>query len=187
VGWVHQGIASYNIVFFYDDVGNVDYANPYLCGFEYARHEGAPSSARIVEQFELNVYRHPERQGIPNASHHKEHDIYSYGVLLLEIGLWDLAEELFRSRKKEITPRDMAKRLRNTARKELGFYAGTAYQNATTLCLDTSLGVDVADEKIDLFLAKSFEDDVLAEIKKGVSLGVVGHSLAVDKMGSSNL
>ncbi|EPE31318.1 Protein kinase-like (PK-like) [Glarea lozoyensis ATCC 20868] len=187
VGWVHQGIASYNIVFFYNNDGSVDYTNPYLCGFEYARHEGAPSTARIVEQLELNVYRHPERQGVPNASHHKEHDIYSYGVLLLEIGLWDLAEELFRSQRKELAPHYMAKRLRKTVEKELGFHAGTSYQKATTLCLDTSLGVDVADNKIDLLLARSFEQDVLVEIKKGVSLGFIGHRFAVDKIGGSDL
>jgi hypothetical protein len=170
VNWVHQGIASYNIVFFYDEVDGVDYDNPYLCGFEYSRKKSAPSTSRVVEQFELNVYRHPDRQGVPNSSHQKEHDIYSYGVLLLELGLWDLVENLFRSRKeKEISPSDMGKRIQDTARKELGHYAGGAYQRATSLCLHGDLGVE-QDDKVNSQMAKAFETQVLELIKGGTSM-----------------
>jgi hypothetical protein len=31
VNWVHQGIVSYNIVFFFDSVRGIDYSRPYLC------------------------------------------------------------------------------------------------------------------------------------------------------------
>jgi hypothetical protein len=170
VNWVHQGIASYNIVFFYDEIDGVDYDNPYLCGFEYSRKKSAPSTSRVVEQFELNVYRHPDRQGVPNASHQKEHDIYSYGVLLLELGLWDLVQNLFRSRKeKEISPSDMGKRIQDTARKELGHYAGGAYQRATSICLHGDLGVE-QDDKVNSQMAKAFETQVLELIKGGTSI-----------------
>jgi hypothetical protein len=118
----------------------------------------------------LNVYRHPDRQGVPNSSHQKEHDIYSYGVLLLELGLWDLVENLFRSRKeKEISPSDMGKRIQDTARKELGHYAGGAYQRATSLCLHGDLGVE-QDDKVNSQMAKAFETQVLELIKGGTSM-----------------
>ncbi|KAE9378751.1 hypothetical protein N431DRAFT_477922 [Stipitochalara longipes BDJ] len=169
VNWVHQGIASYNIVFFYNEVEGVDYSNPYLCGFEYSRKNSAPSTSRIVEQFELNVYRHPDRQGVPSASHQKEHDIYSYGILLLELGLWDLVENLFNSKEKKggISPSDMGKRIRDAARRELGHYAGAAYQRAASTCLSGSFGVE-EDDRVNSRMAKAFETQVLTEIKRGI-------------------
>ena len=89
--WVHQGIASYNIVFFMRD-GRIDYCNPYLCGLEYARPRGDPSTSRCVKKFELNVYRHPTRQGFATRYHTRIHDYYSYGVFLLEVGFGSLSK-----------------------------------------------------------------------------------------------
>jgi hypothetical protein len=170
VNWVHQDIASYNIVFFYDEIDGVDYYNPYLCGFEYSRDKSAPSTNRIVEQFELNVYRHPDRQGAPNASHQKEHDIYSYGILLLELGLWDLVTNLFSKNEKQgISPSDVRERIKETAQKELGHYAGAAYQRAASICLSEDFGVE-QDDKVNSQLAKAFETQVLTEIQKGAGI-----------------
>ncbi|KAK3494387.1 uncharacterized protein B0T23DRAFT_427405 [Neurospora hispaniola] len=40
--------------------------------------------------WERNVYRHPSRQGFdPAEKYRMQHDIYSLGVCLLEIGLWE--------------------------------------------------------------------------------------------------
>ncbi len=37
-----------------------------------------------------NFYRHPERQGPrPEEACQVQHDIYSLGICLLEVGLWD--------------------------------------------------------------------------------------------------
>lgn len=37
-----------------------------------------------------NIYQHPDRQGKnPDADYVMQHDIYSLGVCLLEIGLWE--------------------------------------------------------------------------------------------------
>ncbi|KAK3625662.1 hypothetical protein LTR56_020274 [Elasticomyces elasticus] len=42
------------------------------------------------DELEKNLYRHPERQGLrPEEVYVMQHDIYSLGVCLLEIGLWD--------------------------------------------------------------------------------------------------
>lgn len=40
------------------------------------------------DHWERNIYRHPQRQGIsPDEDFSMQHDIYSLGVVLLEIGL----------------------------------------------------------------------------------------------------
>ncbi len=61
----------------------------YLAGFEYARSAQAASDRRSDGDWQHNVYRHPRRQGIAgNSEYTMAHDIYSLGVVCLEIGMW---------------------------------------------------------------------------------------------------
>ncbi|KAJ4387290.1 hypothetical protein N0V93_007879 [Gnomoniopsis smithogilvyi] len=88
VGWVHQGISSHNIIFFFRESCSIerpDYSEPFLKGFEFSRPDSDPSIGRAVDDLELNVYRHPNRQGVARKGHQKKYDIYSLGVVLLEI------------------------------------------------------------------------------------------------------
>ena len=165
--WVHQGVASHNIIFFREN-DSIDYSTPYLCGFEYSRHIGTPSTPKKIIDFEMNVYRHPSRQGIRSKFHTKRHDIYSYGVLLLEIGVWDLAMHCFEEKERDdrtrtITPLIMQRILVNNARIRLKHYMGTAYQDAACKCLTLDLGVE-SDNDIDSQLGFAFEDRVLKRI-----------------------
>lgn len=62
----------------------------YLVGFERTRP--AASGTRLIGDmiWERNLYRHPSRQGSrPEHAYIMQHDIYSLGVCLLEIGLWN--------------------------------------------------------------------------------------------------
>jgi len=62
---------------------------PFLVGFESLRPSEAHSSLISDMAWERNVYRHPSRQGLrPQEYYTMQHDIYSLGVCLLEIGLW---------------------------------------------------------------------------------------------------
>lgn len=85
--WVHQAVASHNIFFFKPvKCDRFDYSNPVSCGFDFARPDAGSSDATYVDDFESNIYRHPSRRGVPSEHHTKYHDLYSYGVILLEIG-----------------------------------------------------------------------------------------------------
>lgn len=55
------------------------------------------SLQRILFEPNRDIYRHPERQGQPTTPFKKIHDIYSLGVVLLEIGLWEPAIKLQRN------------------------------------------------------------------------------------------
>ena len=168
VNWVHQGIASHNIVFFYDQTHGVDYANPYLCGFEYSRESAAPSTNRFVEDFELNVYRHPDRQGIPSKYHRKEHDIYAYGVLLLEVGLWKLVGRVFDGNEKAtLSPYQMGQKILKTSRELLGHHMGSLYEQAASACLNDDFSVE-QDDAAQSRLAEAFDAQVLQKLEKGV-------------------
>ncbi|KAK0707275.1 hypothetical protein B0H67DRAFT_647475 [Lasiosphaeris hirsuta] len=93
-GWYHKSIRSHAVQFFQvpkPDVARAcDFHNPYLTEFESSRPEASQSlcaSGSTVQDIERDVYLHPDRYSPPKPFT-KVYDIYSLGVLLLEIGLW---------------------------------------------------------------------------------------------------
>jgi hypothetical protein len=108
VGWVHKSFRSDNILFFNPKKSSDALVNerpekhwsvPYVLGFEYARPESEFSSKLIDrDQIGENVYRHPDQWGFPSNKFSATHDIYSLGVVLLEIALWKPAISLSRTR-----------------------------------------------------------------------------------------
>lgn len=85
-GFVHKNIRPETVIIF--KCGNLQHEKPILVGFERTRHETASTSRFGDDVWERNLYRAPERQGIlPEEDFVMQHDIYSLGVVLLEIGL----------------------------------------------------------------------------------------------------
>lgn len=84
---VHKSIRPENIILFRDSESALGSA--FLLGFEKVRRGEDGTALRGDTQWEKNLYRHPQRQG--DKIEHRyimQHDIYSLGVCLLEIGLW---------------------------------------------------------------------------------------------------
>ncbi|KAJ3475007.1 hypothetical protein NLG97_g9612 [Lecanicillium saksenae] len=85
--FVHKNIRPENIIAFKDK--NSEIGAPFLVGFEQFRVESARTYRTGDGKWEHNLYRHPSRQGIrPDVDYRMRHDIYSLGVVLLEIGIW---------------------------------------------------------------------------------------------------
>lgn len=85
--FVHKNIRPETIIVLED--ANKEKSIPYLVGFESLRPSEARSSLVSDMAWERNIYRHPSRQGLrPQEYYTMQHDIYSLGVCLLEIGLW---------------------------------------------------------------------------------------------------
>jgi hypothetical protein len=62
---------------------------PYLVGFDSVRKADAHSSMIRVEEWEKNIYLHPDRHRMAKGDEFTmRHDIYSLGVVLLEIVVW---------------------------------------------------------------------------------------------------
>ena len=85
--FVHKNIRSDTILVFEDHQSVL--GCPFLMGMEKVR----PAEGRTYRigdaVWEKNLYRHPSRQGsLPEEDYCMQHDIYSLGVVLLEIGLW---------------------------------------------------------------------------------------------------
>ena len=102
VSWLHQSIQSGNILFTTDSSGKwCTISRPYLVGFQFARTINEYSDRYGVRKgmgSEQNIYKHPDRyhddKREPNRPHSLLDDIYSLGVVFLEIGLGREATEL---------------------------------------------------------------------------------------------
>ncbi|CAG9981791.1 unnamed protein product [Clonostachys byssicola] len=172
VGWVHQGISSHDIIFFRDKTTKkIDYSEPFLHGFEFARPDSDPSIGvgRALDDIKFNIFRHPERQGTARKGHQKKHDLYSLGVVLLEIGLWQDARDIVRSKPGvTLTAADLQTMLQKDCRDRLAHFIGTSYQAVVDICLSSDFGVDV-DDTHGSYLAKAFQAKVVDELAKGVT------------------
>ena len=152
----------------------------YLVGFENFRREEGRTHRTGDDAVERNLYRHPSRQGSsPREDYIMQHDIYSLGVCLLEVGLWKsfieyrepagaptLADHL--GIPEEMGPKaaqhlkELGKEfLLSLVRKELRQCMGTKYAGIVETCL-TCLDPDNAD----------FGDETEFEDEDGISVGV---------------
>lgn len=85
--FVHKSIRPETVLVFSQNDETV--GPSFLLGFEQIRRSEAQTSFLGDLQWERNLYRHPVRQGLwSEEAFTMQHDIYSLGVCLLEIGLW---------------------------------------------------------------------------------------------------
>ena len=95
VNWLHKGLRSDSVLF----VSNTDRTSlpePYLTGFEYARpdKDGETSTSGEVDDWS-ELYVHPNYQGSSaKGTYRKTFDIYSLGIILLEISYWKRVEDI---------------------------------------------------------------------------------------------
>jgi hypothetical protein len=88
LGFVHKNIRPETLVTFEGPKSVIE--SCFLIGFEKFRNADGRTLKVGDAAWEHNLYRHPQRQGVqPEEIYSMQHDIYSLGVCLLEIGLWD--------------------------------------------------------------------------------------------------
>ncbi|KAI1389425.1 uncharacterized protein F4822DRAFT_199817 [Hypoxylon trugodes] len=86
-GFVHKNVRPETVIAFKDQ--RKEDPVVFMVGFEDFRREDGRTRRRGDDAVERNLYRHPTRQGFsPEDDFIMQHDIYSLGVCLLEIGLW---------------------------------------------------------------------------------------------------
>ncbi|KAF2806859.1 uncharacterized protein BDZ99DRAFT_393878 [Mytilinidion resinicola] len=87
-GFVHKSIRPETVLIF--ESPNSTLAASFLLGFEKFRMAEGRTMRLGDCVWYKDIYRHPRRQGLkPEDEYSMQHDIYSLGVCLLEIGLWD--------------------------------------------------------------------------------------------------
>jgi serine/threonine protein kinase len=148
--WLHKAIRSENILFFGDSMADAGSTLPYLVGFEYSRPDTPGERTEdIVDKDEYVYYRHPDAHFVPVADleqplggagrYSKVYDIYSLGVILVELGLFKSARSIVRSytgSRAAITGEGIRKALLDEGMADLKFHMGEVYANAARVCLD---------------------------------------------------
>ncbi|KAI1302522.1 hypothetical protein F5Y03DRAFT_210772 [Xylaria venustula] len=87
-GFVHKNIRPENILVFPSSDGS-SLLHGFLIGFTEFRNANFQTNLYGDAAWQRNLYRHPQRQGTSVFERYvMQHDIYSLGVCLLEIGLW---------------------------------------------------------------------------------------------------
>lgn len=85
--FVHKNIRPENILIFPNAKSQLGMSH--LVGFNQFRHSKQQTNLLGDPGWHRNLYRHPERQGTNVINRYiMQHDIYSLGTCLLEIGLW---------------------------------------------------------------------------------------------------
>ena len=88
LGFVHKNVRSETVLWFQTKESSSDLF--FLIGFEKMRMVDGRTLRSGDSTWEKNLYRHPHRQGlVPEDNYTMQHDIYSLGVCLLEVGLWE--------------------------------------------------------------------------------------------------
>ncbi|KAJ9224650.1 hypothetical protein DTO169C6_2901 [Paecilomyces variotii] len=134
---VHGNINSSNILVFpglneseQNEIGNLteDLRHPYLTSFAQFSGDGlAP------EPLSSGMYRHPDDKRLIDDNAAWAYDLYSLGLVLLEIGLWTPISRLWKMKYNNAM---FKQRIENVYIKKLGAKCGTAYLHMVQLCLD---------------------------------------------------
>lgn len=86
-GFVHKNIRPETVLTLMD--AKTVRRSTFLVGLDAFRREDGRTHLRNDSGWTKDLYRHPNRQGpTPRDDYIMQHDIYSLGVCLLEIGLW---------------------------------------------------------------------------------------------------
>jgi hypothetical protein len=154
VGWVHKSLCSTNILFFPDPeaTGNsgrgLKLSQPYLFGFDLARPQAASSEHTKEYRASRFLYTHPQRWAAPQETFNSIHDIYSLGVIFLELGCWKIASEFDPVKQGFAEVNDewqIRKHLIAAAKTYLPHYAGRRYSDIVLSCLSGSLAPSTSD------------------------------------------
>ena len=169
--WLHKNIRSDNILFFARKAVDVSSLinSPYLVGFDYSRPDSATGASEQPSDIAFDLYQHPDyRSGA--AAYRREFDIYSIGVVLIEIGLWTRVESFYQYGD---TPHRFKQILLEECVGELGSSMGTIYRDAIKVCLSGALVGETVDDSSSASdiedIKYKFTDGFLAKVVKEIS------------------
>ncbi|KAH6867268.1 prion-inhibition and propagation-domain-containing protein [Thelonectria olida] len=168
VDWLHKALRAGNILLFEETGASIAYAEPCVSGFDLARPVSQPNLTQEAYPggIDDDFYRHPHNQ-LCNPSHrkypyHKDFDLYSLGIVLIEIALWSPIKTAIGDEGAS-EPSQVKECILNESKEVMSkvrFAMGTGFAKAVLVCLQ-GLGSQVQTESY----AVSFERLVLKRIR----------------------
>jgi hypothetical protein len=105
--------------------------SPVICSFDlFSEYDLEPPNKMPT----LNIYRHPDDPkftGVKDAPYGPHFDMYSLGLIMLEIGLWQPLGDLW---KPKYTLNDFKRRIEDVYIRKLASKCGTAYMQVVREC-----------------------------------------------------
>lgn len=111
-----------------------------MTGFGYARPDTEEVVSLVVSSTGKDIYKHPDLRGgeqdnegqrVPRFK--RKYDIYSLGLVLLEIGLWDSVSTFNTNL---ATPEAFTGRLVRACKRDLGHRMGRTYRDVVIRCIE---------------------------------------------------
>ncbi|KAL1637769.1 hypothetical protein SLS56_000324 [Neofusicoccum ribis] len=103
--WLHKGLNSDSTIFFRHHSGRIDFSSPFLSGFAYARPaQNDDMTVKPPENSFLDLYRHPLVLRDRDRPFKKFHDLYSLGIILIEIANWRPINRILGIDKRSLKP-----------------------------------------------------------------------------------
>jgi hypothetical protein len=188
INWLHKGIRSDNVLFFGNGM-RVDYSRPYVSGFNYSRPAHSEEMTEIPHRdARRDIYRHPlaqkDLQDRPLAKkmYEKTHDIYSLGVVMIEIAFWQPIQEVLGieslDKMKASETRKVRKQLLGDEDEGPSEYlhavsgnVGEVYEEVIRVCLSASAAFglrpddDQTSEHVGLKIQEQFFEKVVEKLK----------------------
>lgn len=160
-GWLHRALESRNIICF-SSGDQISIQHPYMSGFEFTRPDKPGEISQYDQGTTSNLYRHPDYQlPSPAQKFRRSYELYSLGVILIEIGFWQRISAFRTHEHPNAT--DFSEHLRTSVLPLLAFHMGTEYVDAVSKCLDTSkLGCGVDEGN---YLSSTFSKNVVQALE----------------------
>lgn len=195
VSWLHKGLRSKSILFFIDTSREqTDLSSPIVSGFDFSRPD-LPEEITVRHPSNIfdDLYRHPELLKDASASTtrlQKSHDIYSLGIILLEIAFWQPIEEVMeiamtqksaRSSIHKIQERILDRSSQNAAGKQntmdkLEARIGEVYAEVVIRCVQRGEAIGIHEDaggpevkrnvEIEVEMQHVFFKDILSKLQK---------------------
>lgn len=146
-GWLHKSIRSNNILIFQDPETNIPLlTTPYLVGFNFSRPDGYGEETfheRSARESSNQLYRHSEVQGPNPRRYTAADDVFSVGLVLLEIALWRPLVDIEGRKEGDTAPLNIDKIMR-TVKSSLPKGVGWIYTTAVERCLNMNVDSTLA-------------------------------------------
>ena len=139
-GTTHRNLNSNNIIFFFNGPPQ-GYSKepepwkegairkPFLASFDQSDEDAHDGQE---EPFISSIYRHPHTYRGQRSAYKSAYDLYSLGIILIEIGLWMPISRLWKTR---YSRSDFKVRLQSVYIKKLVAKCGTTYMRVVESCL----------------------------------------------------
>ena len=187
VSWLHKGIRSDNVLFMRyqsatesfraNDSTTADISSPIMSGFDYSRPDLVDEqSFRNTRSPSHDLYSHPDLLQFRTRRSRKCHDMYSLGLILVEIALWRPVEDIVGIEVRRSQLLGIAQTIArldengNRLGLELAARVGDRYVEAVKCCVSSANGPAAGSEEDDPDFAaemqESFFENVVLKLRR---------------------